>query len=245
MKETNDAQPDHVRLSDTFQDVLGRRIARRSFLKGALLTAPLLIVGPASLSRHLADAAQSDKLNFQPIELDNQDRVVVAESYIASVLIRWGDPVFRDSPDFNPFNQSKLTQEHQFGYNCDFVAYLSLPQHLSNNPNHALLWINHEYTNEKIMFPNYDIQNPTQTQVDVGIAAHGASIVEIRSRGKNRWEVVKSSPFNRRITGETEIEITGPAAGDDMMKVSYDQTGRKVRGMLNNCGGGVTPWGTV
>jgi secreted PhoX family phosphatase len=245
MKETNDPQPDHVRLSDTFQDVLGRRIARRSFLKGALLTAPLLIVGPASLSRHLADAAQSDKLNFQPIELDNQDRVVVAESYIASVLIRWGDPVFRDSPDFNPFNQSKLTQEHQFGYNCDFVAYLSLPQHLSNNPNHALLWINHEYTNEKIMFPNYDIQNPTQTQVDVGIAAHGASIVEIRSRGKNRWEVVKSSPFNRRITGETEIEITGPAAGDDMMKVSYDQTGRKVRGMLNNCGGGVTPWGTV
>ena len=53
MKETNDAQPDHVRLSDTFQDVLGRRIARRSFLKGALLTAPLLIVGSASLSRHL------------------------------------------------------------------------------------------------------------------------------------------------------------------------------------------------
>jgi secreted PhoX family phosphatase len=30
-----------------------------------------------------------------------------------------------------------------------------------------------------------------------------------------------------------------------MMKVSYDQTGRRVRGMLNNCGGGTTPWGTV
>ena len=41
------------------------------------------------------------------------------------------------------------------------------------------------------------------------------------------------------------MQITGPAAGDDIMKVSYDQTGRLVRGMLNNCGGGTTPWGTV
>jgi hypothetical protein len=64
----------------------------------------------------------------------------------AQVLIRWGDPVFRDSPSFNPLNQSKLTQEHQFGYNCDYVAYLPLPHHRANNPNRALLWVNHEYT---------------------------------------------------------------------------------------------------
>jgi len=30
---------------DTFQDVVTRRMARRSFLKGALLTAPLIIAG--------------------------------------------------------------------------------------------------------------------------------------------------------------------------------------------------------
>jgi secreted PhoX family phosphatase len=245
MKQNNDPQPDQAWPSDTFHDVLDRRIARRSFLKGALLTAPLLIVGPGPLSGQLADAAEGDKLNFKPIKLDNQDRVLVAEGYTADVLIRWGDAVFRDSPAFNPFNQSKLTQEHQFGYNCDFVAYLPLPHHRSNNPTQALLWVNHEYTNEKIMFPQYDIQNPTQAQVDTGIAAHGASIVEIRRTGSNHWEVVTASLFNRRITGETEIEITGPAAGDNLLKVSFDQTGRKVRGMLNNCGGGVTPWGTV
>jgi hypothetical protein len=244
MKQSNDFEADTAPSGDTFQNVLSRRIARRSFLKSALITAPLLIGLPGSLSRQLVDAAESDKLSFKPIPLNNQDRVTVSENYTAAVLIRWGDPVFRDSPVFDPLAQSRLTQEHQFGYNCDFVAYLPLP-HRSNNPNQALLWINHEYTNEKIMFPQYDVQNPTQTQVDVGIAAHGASIVEIRNTGGNGWQLVRASSFNRRITGETEIEITGPAAGDALMKVSYDNTGRRVRGMLNNCGGGITPWGTV
>ena len=36
---------------ETFEDIVYRRMARRSFLKGALLTAPLLIAGPGMLSR--------------------------------------------------------------------------------------------------------------------------------------------------------------------------------------------------
>ena len=230
---------------DSFQDVLSRCIARRSFLKGALLTAPLLIAAPVAISRHFAEAEEGAGLNFKPVNLDNQDRVLVAEGYDANVLIRWGDPVFQSSPDFNPFNQSKLTQEHQFGYNSDYVAYLPLPHHRSNNPRQGLLWVNHEYTNEAIMFPKYDAQNPTHAQVDVALAAHGGTVIEIRRNSRDGWEVVTGSLYNRRITGETEMEITGPAAGDDMMKVSYDQTGRRVRGMFNNCGGGTTPWGTV
>jgi secreted PhoX family phosphatase len=244
MKRSEDLIAKQGATSDTFQEVLARRIARRSFLKGALLATPLLIMRPDQFSKHLANAAEGDGLNFKSIRLDNQDRILVAEDYRADVLIRWGDPVFRDSPAFNPLTQSKLSQEHQFGYNCDFVSYLPLP-YGSNNSIQGLLWVNHEYTNEKIMFPNYDIQNPTQTQVDVGIAAHGASVVEIRRGASNDWQVINSSLHNRRITGETEMEITGPAAGDALMKVSYDTTGRRVRGMFNNCGGGTTPWGTV
>ena len=51
--------------------------------------------------------------------------------------------------------------------------------------------------------------------------------------------------MNRRITLETEFAISGPCAGHDLMKTSYDPEGRMVRGTNYNCGGGTTPWATV
>lgn len=64
----------HAPRRETFQEVLSRRIARRSFLQGALAAVPLLLVGTSMLIRNRAEAA-SDGLAFQPILLDDQDRV--------------------------------------------------------------------------------------------------------------------------------------------------------------------------
>ena len=243
----NRSRPQEVddRSKNTFQEVLSSRVARRSFLKGALLTAPVLVLGPAMLKRDHVQSAQANALGFKPIKLDDKDRVIVADGYDAKVLIRWGDAVLSGSPPFNALNQSKQAQERQFGYNCDYVAYLPLPHHRSNNPRIGLLWVNHEYTNEAIMFPGYSVATRTKEHVDIALAAHGAAVIEIRNSGGNGWQIVPASPYNRRITGETQMDITGPAAGDELMKVSYDSTGKQVRGMLNNCGGGTTPWGTV
>ncbi len=63
-------------------------------------------------------------------------------------------------------------------------------------------------------------------------------------RSGKLWPVV-GDVLNRRITATTPFTFTGPAAGSDLLKTSADPTGRKVLGTLNNCGGGVTPWGTV
>jgi uncharacterized protein len=40
------------------------------------------------------------------------------------------------------------------------------------------------------------------------------------------------------------MSITGPAAGNDLLKTAADASGTEVLGTLNNCGAGQTPWGT-
>jgi secreted PhoX family phosphatase len=94
------------------------------------------------------------------------------------------------------------------------------------------------------MFPGF-VGTPTLEQVNVELMAHGVSIVEVRRHAGREWNYEVASSSNRRITGETEIEITGPAAGHEWMQTTYDPTGARVRGTLNNCAGGKTPWGTL
>ena len=81
------AEAPDVSGGETFQEVLERRMARRSFLKSALIAAPLVIAGPDALGR-FAEASGRGDLHFKPIVLDNQDRVLVAEDYEAKALIR-------------------------------------------------------------------------------------------------------------------------------------------------------------
>ena len=74
-------------------------------------------------------------------------------------------------------------------------------------------------------------------------ATHGVTVVEI-ARQEGTWQIVRDSPYNRRITPDTAMVITGPARGHDLMQPAADPAGTTALGTWNNCGNGRTPWGT-
>ena len=236
--------------SETFEEVIDRRYGRRAFVKGALSAAPLLAITPDLLLARRAQVGPTDKLSFSPVSLSSATEVEVAPGYRVQKFLRWGEPILPGAPAFDFNAQSAAAQLAQFGYNCDCLQYFALPQHGSQNSNRGLLAVNHEYTNPELMFPGFVPGGAapavtTGANVAIELAAHGLSIVEVElDRRRNQWNLVRGA-HNRRVTGETEIVLTGPALGDPRLATSYDPSGTRVRGMLNNCGGGTTPWGSV
>jgi secreted PhoX family phosphatase len=222
--------------NEPFRSILAQNLARRTFLKGAAAV-PVLLAGVGAPSPVRAEALARGGLGFTPIAPSTVDDVLVPPDYSYELLLRWGDPLFPGAPQFHPHRQSAAAQRLQFGYNCDFVGYFALEDN-----RRALLCVNHEYTTGGDMFRNH-VPGAKQEEADIEIAAHGGTVVEIE-RDWSGWRYLRNSRFNRRITGDSPLKITGPAAGHRLLKTQSDRTGRNVLGMLNNCSGGKTPWGT-
>ncbi|NJN16074.1 MAG: PhoX family phosphatase [Oscillochloris sp.] len=230
----------------TFESILKSRLSRRDVMKTVGVGASAVVIGSLGMEASSVAAQSSPSLAFTKIAPTDPafDDVVVPEGYYVRTLIRWGEPLTASAPSHNVWEQTRAAQEQQFGYNCDYVGFLPLPVG-STNSNRGLLAVNHEYTNEELMFANYSFDNPTATQVDVSIAAHGMSVVEITRAPDGSWSYVRGSQYNRRLTGFTPMRLSGPAVGHPLMKTSADPAGTTVLGTLNNCAGGKTPWGTV
>nr|WP_278314052.1 PhoX family phosphatase [Lolliginicoccus levis] len=180
-------------------------------------------------------------LDFEPVPPNTEDAVRVPSGYSSDVVIRWGDPVLDGAPAWDFANQTAAAQERQFGYNNDFAGLLPI----EGSPNEFLLVVSHEYTNEPAMFPGYNEENPTEEQVRTAWAAHGISVVKVRGNTSDGRLAPAGSEYNRRLTATSDFRLVGPAAGSDLVRTSADPSGTTVRGTLNNCAGGVTPWGTI
>lgn len=237
----------------TMGDMIAQRFNRRDIIRGALaVTAMSATVSPLALASAIGARAEdgTPSFNFLEVAAGVDGKHHVADGYDTQILMRWGDPVLAGAPEFDPQKQSVAAQAGQFGYNNDFLGYVPLPE-ATDPSQHGLLVVNHEFTSVELMFPGIAGQDSrkeilatiTQDLVDIEMMAHGGSVIEVRKSG-GRWSVVPGSKYARRITAETAMEISGPAAESDRMKTSYDPAGRRVRGMLNNCAGGITPWGT-
>ena len=232
-------------LRETLEEIAARRLSRRGALAG-LAAAALL---PAAAEAQPGPAATGpSSLTFTELPHQLSQRDAVAPGHEIQVVIRWGDPVLADAPPFNPLVATAADQARQFGYNNDYLDYFPLP-HGSASSDHGLLVVNHEYTNTNLMFPGLGAgraaaQKASAEQVAVEMAAHGLSVVELH-RHDGRWGYEPESPRNRRITAETPMRISGPAAGHPWMRTGADPDGLQVLGTLCNCAGGNTPWGTV
>ncbi|MEU5515083.1 PhoX family protein [Streptomyces griseoaurantiacus] len=240
-------------------DVIAGAVRRRALLRGAAVTAVVAATGaagatvgapgasaapgaPAAPGPAGKDRRGARGLRFEPVAPNTADAVTVPEGYRQNVVVRWGEPILRGAPAFDPENQSAAAQAGQFGYNNDFLALLPLP----GERGRQLLVANHEYTDEVLMFRGYDPENPTRRQVETAWAAHGLSAVVVEEDGRTgRLSAVPRHHLNRRVTATTEFRLTGPAAGSALLRTSADPSGRTVLGTLNNCSGGTTPWGTT
>ena len=237
-----------------FRDIASATMSRRAALGFGAAGALAVVLGSAVTSAEpavaggpgLAPAAKEgfakSKLVFTPIAPVDAtvDAVTVPKGFTWQPVIRWGDPIFNGTPEFDINNQTAAAQEKQFGYNNDYTDILEIP---NTKGRRAVLFANHEYTNEKIMFPKDMLAKDVRA---VGQAAHGLSVVELERKNSARpWSYVKGADLNRRFLNSTVYELTGPAAGSALVKTDEDHEGRFIKGTLGNCAGGTTPWGTI
>ncbi len=241
--QQEEGRPVNPSANPTFESVLAARLSRRSLLKGAAAGLVMISAGPLRASR---SARAQSAAGFTPVPASTEDKLIVPQGYKYSVVVRWGDPLFADAPAFDPRAQTAAKQVRQFGYDNDFIGYMPLPKG-STSSSRGLLGVNHENALSPLMHPGWDgkVETKTREMVEIEIAAHGFTVVEVARGSRGEWTVVKASPFNRRITGATPMAIRGPAAGHPLMRTSADPAGLTVLGTLNNCAGGVTPWGTI
>ena len=233
-----------------FRDVLSAAMTRRESLGrlAAWVGATTLCLGGSPGSSSAANAFGQPGLTFPELQRGLNETARVADGYRWQVLAAWGDPIFNNAPGLNVWQQSGESQLGQFGYNCDFIAFLPLASR--GRVERGLLCVNHEYANTNLMFPGLktrdDLASMPRHLVEAEMAAIGHSVIEIERRPGGDWKLNQQGKLNRRISPlATPMHVSGPAAGHARLTTSADSTGRHVLGTLNNCGGGVTPWGTM
>jgi secreted PhoX family phosphatase len=224
--------------------IIEARLSRRTVLKGMVAAGVGGLFGCAAPQT----GSGTSGLTFTEIGRFLDENHHVAPGYATQVLIRWGDPLHTGAPDFRPGAQTADEQERQFGASNDFMAFMPLPRG-SKNSMRGLLCVNHELNQPQLMWPGMTPQNyakiMTREQCETEMASQGHTVVEIAREG-NAWRVVSGSAYNRRFSARsTPMRVSGPAAGHPRMATRADVSGTRVIGTLNNCAGGVTPWGTI
>jgi len=214
---------------------------RRIVLRGGAGAAMAALFAPLTGCAIAGGAGPTTRLGFTGIAPSTADRVTVPEGYVAQVIARWGEPVGiagampawkRDA------SNSAAEQAVQMGMHHDGGHFYAL----AGSSARGLLVMNHEYTDDGLLHVG-GMRDWSAEKVAKSQAAHGISVIEVEQRG-GTWQMVRPSPYARRITASTPFAVGGPAAGHTMMRTAADPAGTRIDGTMNNCASGMTPWGT-
>jgi secreted PhoX family phosphatase len=232
--ELNDPRP----AENDFDRVVDAAISRRGFLGGVLaFGSGAAAMGAGTLLSTTSAEAMQARFAFQGIPIATDGTVHVPAGFKWAPLVRYGDPLFSDAPGFTQEGAIPAAgADRVFGENTDGMELFEID-------GHEVIAVNHEYVNPEVNLPRTAGEVQSADDVDTLQKLQGVAVFEV-ARGANGWQVVVDSPFNRRITHQTEIAISGPAAGHDLLKTAADPSGTRVLGTMNNCGSGKTPWGT-
>lgn len=245
VEASNDSGNRHI------EDILNVRLQRRALLQATLGAAAMALVPAPVAAAARADVTGSSGrrlLGFEPVAKSVADTLSVPRGYRAEVLIAVGDPLFDDVSAYRN-DGSDADFEGRCGEWHDGMQYLGLSPRGTPDvaaSDRALLVLNHEWVSPVFLHARGPTAAPRPVrEVDTEMAAMGVSVVEISKDDQGHFRYVVGSPFNRRITTQTEIEIAGPVRGHRKLVTRYSPDGTRTRGTVNNCGTGRTPWGTI
>ncbi|HBX54017.1 MAG TPA: Tat pathway signal protein, partial [Pseudomonas sp.] len=236
-------------------------ISRRQVLAGGAALGALAFLGsalpgtaeaaePAAKGLAAGPFKRRTKLPFSPVAITRADAITVPAGYQARAFIPWGTPITGGYPAYlDDGSNSAQDQAEQLGMHHDGMHFFPIDAQRGHGrkSDHGLLVLNHEYVDVPLLHPNGATvvagKRSNAEEVRKEINAHGVSVVEIRRGLDGQWSVLPSAR-NRRVTGATPMQISGPARGHALLHTRYSPAGIATRGTLNNCANGFTPWGT-
>lgn len=244
--------PANFSANPLFSDIAAKHVNRRHFLRGAVALAVGGFIG-ANLTgcqpkpSITASAVSKGLLGFEAIATNRFDSVTVPPGYSAKPFLPWGTPLLEGAAPYKPDGSNTAAEQAmQIGSHHDGMHFfpIDLPQGGSRS-DEGLLVMNHEYCDPTILHSFGGAGLPRQAEeVHKELAAHGVSVAHIKRDDSGQWQLVAGSQYNRRITGMTPMQLTGPVRSHLKVRTQYSPDGTATRGTLNNCSHGVTPWGT-
>ena len=241
--------PTNLSDNEHFDAIVDRAVSRRGFMiKSGAGAAAVAFLSSGLTACGGGDTDAEPLIGFKKIAAYTGDGVSIADGYTASVLAPWGAPLFSTGPGstwMGDGSETAADQARQVGDNHDGIHFFPID---GKSNAEGLLVMNHEYSttdgsNYVTLFGPTPSPADTLDKVNKAINAWGCSVIHVKRTGST-WAIVLDSPYNRRITSATPMLLTGPAAGNDLLKTTADPTGTSVLGTINNCGNGYTPWGT-